>query len=1073
MDITSYDLRGAELDGLRLNQKLGQGGMGEVWLGQDLDLDIPVAVKVLPAHLASDQAFLVHFIREARAIARLDHPHIVRVYQAGRRAFKGATLRILVMEYIEGQDVDALLTLSKHGRLEPEFAGQIALAAARALRYAHAQGVVHRDIKPANIIVSADNTKIKVLDFGLATMFAPDKTRIRALDDEEGMVGTPLYMSPEQAREEAVDGASDVYSLGISLYEMLVGRPPFEGASLHQTLLAHLRQPLPTDEPEFDELPSLVRPLLEGMCQKRAIDRLGIDEVIQQLRVLSGAGQSASSEMVTEPSVPEKRTNIVPRATSFVGRDDDLRALDTMLGDKFVRIISLLGPGGVGKTRLAQELGLRSLERFAGGVFFADLTEAQSAEDIRACVAKAVGVALHHDLNEAIASALKMRRDETLVILDNFEHLVDAAASVLAPWIAEASQVRFLATSREALHLEGERPYVLQPLLGSASDSGVSAGVTLFIERAKEVRRGFAPDAKEIDTIAEVVDAIDGIPLAIELAAARAATLTPAQILERLPRRFELLTSRRKDQSQRQMTLRATIDWSWNLLSDWERSALVQCSVFRGGFFLEAAEAVLALGDFEEAPFQIDAIDALVSKSLLVCEPASIIGETRYRMLESVRQYALERLLEHRPASGQTLDPVVELLKRHARFYLKYAQFWNARLASTEGLEALDRLELEVENVMAVQDGLGKDAPLVSAQAISSIVRVLMRRGPTTEILPRIAKALDAMGSLDNERRARLLAQYADALREFGERKKALAACEEALVLLQGLYPSTENRLLFSKLHCALAWFSATGGDFEAADESARKAEAFVLDVASESSQALINMLKGDLHSYRGEFERGLAYYLAAEDYFRKKGDDCELMGPLTNRGNVYLDRSEFDDAIVCLEEAETIAKRFRFPRKVAVSMACRGEAFVETARYSRAKEVLFDAAELDRKIGYRHHLAHVLRVLMLVDLRVGEAKAALANALESLAILRDLNNERSMSAFAALAGAAKANLLLAEESNSGSATLSHRTQAKTFANAATTLGESLKIPRVIDHGPGEGEVLEYWQWVEEVSHAT
>jgi serine/threonine-protein kinase len=261
------ELAGVVLENLAFENRLGAGGMGEVWRARDTELDIPVAVKILPPHLAGDAQFVIRFLREARAVARLDHPNIVRVYQAGRREFKGSYLRVMVMELVEGHDAQHALA---DGPMQVRNAAEIVLGAARALRYAHARGVIHRDIKPANLLLPArgDGAVVKVLDFGLATLATADP----GVTSESAVIGTPYYMPPEQAQGKPVDARADVYALGITLYQMVSGRVPFDG-DLFSILKGHVEQPLEFPPDAFAPLPAVFRQVVECMCAKAPGDR--------------------------------------------------------------------------------------------------------------------------------------------------------------------------------------------------------------------------------------------------------------------------------------------------------------------------------------------------------------------------------------------------------------------------------------------------------------------------------------------------------------------------------------------------------------------------------------------------------------------------------------------------------------------------------------------------------------------------------------------------------------------------------------------------------------------------------
>ena len=305
----------------------------------------------------------------------------------------------------------------------------------------------------------------------------------------------------------------------------------------------------------------------------------------------------------------EVRNNLPAERDAFVGRGPDLRALSKRFDDG-ARLVTLLGPGGTGKTRLMIRYAYASLGEWSGGVYFCDLSEARSLDGIYFAVARALGVHLGAGdagvhLGDAIAG-----RGRCLVAIDNFEQVVEHAAGTVGRWLDAAAHASFVVTSRERLQLPGEDVYPLEPLPLDKD------AIDLFAARARSQRPDFTVDDNNRDAVAEVVRLLDGLPLAIELAAARVSVLSPAQLVVRMRDRFQLLAGV-GGSAGRQATLRTAIDWSWHLLAPWEQAALSQCSVFDGGFTLLAAEAVLDLSTWENAPPAMDAVQALVDKSLL------------------------------------------------------------------------------------------------------------------------------------------------------------------------------------------------------------------------------------------------------------------------------------------------------------------------------------------------------------------------------------------------------------------------------------------------------------------------
>src|SRR5215475_14206507 len=362
---------------------------------------------------------------------------------------------------------------------------------------------------------------------------------------------------------------------------------------------------------------------------------------------------------------PPSRHNLPEPLTSFLGREADLARLERLLGE--ARLITLTGPGGAGKTRLAVEAGTRAVELFPGGVWLADLAGIAGPELVAAQVMEALGVRQEGDLPVMEALRYRLRSAETVLLLDNCEHLLNACAGLADALLRSSSGLRVLATSREPLGLPGEVTYQVRPLTVPSEDPDAGLGaatapaVRLFLDRASAARGGSVAEAGLVAAAGRICRKLDGLPLAIELAAARMGTLSAAEIEANLADRFRFLAYRRPAADPRHQALRAAMDWSYELLSPDERGMLGELSVFAGSFGLAQAAEVCTGSDETVA---LDVIDRLAGKSLVTAKTAA--DGTRYRLLETVRQYAADRLAE---ASGNHAAR-----DRHVLAFLRLAQ---------------------------------------------------------------------------------------------------------------------------------------------------------------------------------------------------------------------------------------------------------------------------------------------------------------------------------------------------------------------------------------------------------------
>jgi predicted ATPase/DNA-binding CsgD family transcriptional regulator len=403
--------------------------------------------------------------------------------------------------------------------------------------------------------------------------------------------------------------------------------------------------------------------------------------------------------------------------TPLVGREAELAEIDMMLAQSDVRLINLTGPGGVGKTRLALAVAERMAGRFPDGVTFVALAGISGRDLVFHAILQALRLTelSQRSALEQLGQALRERR--SLIVLDNFEQ-VRAAAPQLSTLLATCPDLKLLVTSRVTLRIQSEHEFPVPPMVVPPAGDGESAhalvqldAVQLFAQRAHAVRHDFQLSAANLPVVAEICRRLDGLPLAIELAATRVRLLTPQALLERLSDRLGLLTGGPHDLPDRQQTLRATIAWSYNLLEPAEQRLFQRLAVFAGGWSLEAAEAlVVPTGDLDT----FDGLAALVDHHLVqsVEQPN---GTVRFSMLETIREYALEQLV----ASGD--EPATRL--RHFEYCLQLAESAEAAIRNSAAVELLAGLDAEIDNFRAALSwALGQDDP-VPAQELASVLQ--------------------------------------------------------------------------------------------------------------------------------------------------------------------------------------------------------------------------------------------------------------------------------------------------------------------------------------------------------------
>jgi predicted ATPase/class 3 adenylate cyclase len=467
------------------------------------------------------------------------------------------------------------------------------------------------------------------------------------------------------------------------------GAPLYRGARL--TATAHGGQVVLSEATA-----ALVREALPPGAGLRDLGAHRLKDLQQPERVAQLTHPALPAAFPPLRSLDARPHNLPLQLTSFVGRERELGEVARRLGA--VRLLTLTGAGGVGKTRLALQTAAGLVEAHPDGVWLVELAPLADPALVPQAVAAAVGVREEPGRPLVATLADALRPKHLLLLLDNCEHLLDAAAALAAALLRACPGVRVLATSREALGLAGEAPYrvpsLALPAPGSTPPVAAPArpeAVTLFVERAAVAQPAFAVTDRTAPAVVEVCRRLDGIPLAIELAAARVRVLPVEQLLARLDDRFRLLTGGGRTVPPRQRTLRATVEWSHALLSEAERALFARLAVFAGGFSLEAAEAVGA-GDGVPTDEVLDRLSRLVDQSLVVADEAAD-GTARFRLLETLRQYAGERLA----ASGEA----AAARDRHAAFYLALAEASRPPAAEHHDGAWLARLEREHDNLRA------------------------------------------------------------------------------------------------------------------------------------------------------------------------------------------------------------------------------------------------------------------------------------------------------------------------------------------------------------------------------------
>ena len=747
-------------------KQIGTGGMGEVYLAQDNKLDRQVAVKILNENFSKHESNLTRFIQEAKAASALNHPNILVIHEIG----ESEQTHYLVSEFIKGKTLREVL---QDENLKLSEILDISIQIANALTAAHEARLAHRDIKPENIMIRPDGF-VKVLDFGLAKLVEQKNKSILGLKDStlkgnqtaEGVIlGTINYMSPEQAKGKRVDMRTDIFSLGVVIYEMIAGQTPFAGDSMSETF-ANLLNAEPQPLSHFAaNIPSELQRIVSKMLRKNKDERyqtmkgLSMDLKSLQKRLEfeyetkhSETPKKGHREQVNEKteliadfgkikSDTEKQNkieiqNIPPnnlsiQITKLVGREKEIAKIIELLRYDDVRLITITGIGGMGKTRLAKEVASEVLSYFMDGVFFIDLAGLTNIKLVALTIAQLLGV--KESDGKPIIEMLKdyLREKRILLVVDNFEQIVDAAPQI-DELLSATKNLKILITSRILLRLTVEREFVVPPL--SLPNKTVQVlpnellkyeAIRLFVERAQGAKPKFALTEENSQSVAEICLQLDGLPLAIELAAARVKILSPQAILVKLENRLQLLTGGGCDLPTRQQTMRNTLEWSYNLLTEDEKRLFRSLSVFMDGFMFEAAEVICLNNELNESPIEVlDLITSLLDKSLIVSKERQD-GSMRFRMLEVVREYGLEAL--------ETNGEMNEMRRIHAEYFLALGEEAEPHLQAADAAKWLNNLEEDHDNLRVAIHWLFENDTEMAARLAAAIRIYLVNHSHLTE----------------------------------------------------------------------------------------------------------------------------------------------------------------------------------------------------------------------------------------------------------------------------------------------------------------------------------------------------
>lgn len=886
--------------------------MGDVYLGEDTQTGQKVAIKRLkPEFTGKNATMIVRFRREGEALRKLNHPNIVKMLDAVEQN----SFYYLIMEYVPGGDLHDLI--ADKGQLPVKQTLRIGLELADALARAHHLNIIHRDLKPANILISETGTPL-LTDFGIAHIGDAD-----SITAEGSVIGSYAYLSPEIFMGDPPGAASDIWAFGIILYEMLTATRPFQGSTQAGVMSSILMNPLPDPERLRSDLPDGVIELLYRCLAKQPGDRISsarllgaeIENLLRSDETPLPLSASKPPQMVrvvrrAEPTPTSASDVVLPRqSTPFIGREKELEAIISLIKGDDCSVVTLLGPGGMGKTRLSIEAGSRLRSFYPYGVYFTPLAPLTSSEQVVTTIADVVGLRFGDGSSPEEQLIAYLDDKKMLLILDNFEHVLPAA-EMLGRLIAGASEITLLISSRARLNLRAECLYEVHGLNTPEISEGATFeqqdAVQMFVSYARRVQPGYTIDEEDRPAIRRICQMVGGAPLGIELAAAWVRSLPPAEIVEELTEDLDFLQTERADLPDRQKGMRAAFEYSWNILNEKEQASLRKLSVFRGEFTRQEAKIITGTS--------VQLLMSLVDHSLLQRSPAG-----RYSVLELIRQYAAEKLSEEPEEEDKTR-------RSHAMYFAAYLDGFSKAFIGSDQLTALTEVEAEFDDIRAAWEWASEHQRVAEIRLmILNLMRFMMLRGRFADCEALFSRAADhlknstdeeataVLGMLETRRgviathlsqyeRSKTLLENALSLAEKRDDKNDIAFCKQELGNVLAILGEKERGKSFIEESIA---------EFEALDDSGSVARGLY-----RLGFALAGM---------GQIERGIEVTEKCLEISRANGDTYRMAGALSNLGSWYLFHGHYAKGTAYREEGLDLWRQMGNSSHIAHSLSILG----------------------------------------------------------------------------------------------------------------------------------------------------
>jgi non-specific serine/threonine protein kinase len=965
---------------LEVREQIGAGSFGLVYRAFDTALEREVALKLRAVDSAETD--LSELLDEARLLARARHLNVLAIHGVEvRDGMVG-----LWTELVRGQTLEE--RLAAQGPLPVEEVVRTGIDLARALAAVHDAGLIHGDVKTANAMVEEDGRTL-LMDFGAGTRRHMTATLVH---------GTPLFMAPELLRGDPPSVAGDLYALGAVLYRLLTGRYPVDASDWDELLERQSRgERLPLEELR----PGLPAPLVRGIERALAPDPANRPVTASEFELYLRAAFDSNAGSWTEELGGGRVPGLPQFATRFIGRRTELLAVRRLLVEP--GLVTLIGAGGAGKTRLAVRAAQDLASGMPDGVTWVDLSGATSDDLVAILVARALG--LPEQSSQTPLGILRERLAErtALIVLDNCEHRIAACAQLAGSLLSSAPRLRILATSRAPLRVEGERTYRIPSLSVPALHENSlrvldSEAVRLFVDRITRGPSGFVLSPSSAPDVARIVRRVDGVPLAIELAAARASTLGVATVADRLEDGFRLLDGPRAGALTRHGTIRASIGWSYDLLPSAEAKLLDRLSVFVGGFPLEAAEAVcgdegqdgeagkageigkageeVAEGEDDEKGEEgaaiegrdlIDLLSALTDTSLVQFDPEP---RPRYRLLEMVREFGGERLA----ISGEA----DRMRRRHLHWCRSLAGRHEQRLFGPDQESSLIALDDELDNFRTAaawgsrQEDPHADDAQESLRLCTKLRRYWVSRGHRREGIE-LMTAAAAVVQTESDTLGLAAIGIGSALTELGDLAGAKRWVARGIEILRRL---DSQALLASGLTC-MALVHNQEGDYVRSRELLIEASSILRSLGRKVALATALGNLGVTEGRAGNLDAAEARYLESIELFREMGDEISAATIQMNLGYLAFQRGDLEKARRLLGESVKVQRRSANQSMIAISLAYGALVEIADRKPREAQALLIEGWAGLRRHEQVHSMVELLESSARLLASIGQPETA------------------------------------------------------------------------------------------------